>query len=60
MIFCGIDISMKTFDVALLINDSYKNKLFSNDLKGIKSFHQWFKSIKQEVIFCMEATEFTV
>lgn len=56
MIFCGIDISMKTFDVALLINDSYKNKLFSNDLKGIKSFHQWFKSIKQEVIFCMEAT----
>lgn len=56
MIYCGIDISKKTFDVALLINGSFKSRVFINDLTGIKSFHEYFKSFKQEIIFCMEAT----
>jgi len=56
MIYCGIDISKKTFDAALLINESYTSKAFSNNSDGIKSFHVWIKSLKQEVVFCMEAT----
>ena len=56
MIYCGIDISKKTFDTALLIDESYKSDVFSNNTDGIKSFHDLIKSYKQEVFFCMEAT----
>ena len=56
MIYCGIDISKKTFDLAILINESYENNYFSNNTAGIKSFHKWVTRFKQKVIFCMEAT----
>lgn len=56
MIYCGIDISKKTFDTALLIDERYKSHVFSNNTDGIKSFHDLIKNFKQEVVFCMEAT----
>ena len=35
MLFVGIDISKLKFDVAVLTDGLYKNKCFSNDIKGL-------------------------
>jgi len=56
MIFVGIDISKKTFDVAVLVDKNCHNKKFDNDSKGFKAFSKWVKSFHQKAIFCMEAT----
>ncbi len=57
MISVGIDISKKTFDVALFKNKKFKQKKHSNDNKGFKLFFGWLK--KQTAFsahICMEAT----
>ena len=53
----GIDIAKRKFDVALIANDKFKSKAFSNDLKGFEALSEWL--IKYEVTAlhaCMEAT----
>jgi len=53
----GIDIAKAKFDVALIVNDSYKTKMFSNNLSGFTALSEWLH--KQEVVSlhaCMEAT----
>jgi len=37
MIYCGIDISKKTFDVALLTDEAYKIHVFSNNCDGLSN-----------------------
>ena len=56
-IILGIDISKKTFDVALLNNHKVNTKKFSNDFKGFSALRQWLvsKSIHTAHV-CMEAT----
>ena len=56
MMFVGIDISKKTFDAAVLVNNKYQSKKFDNDSKGFQAFLKWIKSFQQEAAFCMEAT----
>ncbi len=56
MLYCGIDISKLTFDVAVMVDDSFKSKGFENSVTGIKSLYSWLKSFKQDIVFCMEAT----
>lgn len=53
----GIDISKKTFDVALLANHKLKTKKFNNTSKGFIELKQWLvkKSICTANV-CMEAT----
>jgi len=54
----GIDISKKSFDVTLLMeNNKQKNKKFSNDLKGFKILSGWLEKWSVEKLHaCMEAT----
>lgn len=54
----GIDISKKSFDVALLLaNGKRKNKKFSNDMEGFKALHNWLQEFEvHELHACMEAT----
>ena len=53
----GIDISKKTFDVALLRNKKIKHKKFSNNLKGFSLLLEWLKSNDSlNAHSCMEAT----
>lgn len=56
MLFVGIDISKKTFNVAVLVDNKCHNNDFGNDTTGFKAFSKWVKSFKQETVFCMEAT----
>ena len=58
----GIDISKKTFDVALSdnkANTKFINNQFSNNLKGYKELLKWLKTQKinlKELLVCMENT----
>lgn len=53
----GIDISKKTFDVALLMNNKFKHKKFSNTTKGFVSLMSWLnKHGALSAHCCMEAT----
>jgi len=55
--FLGIDISKKTFDVALIINGRYKTKKFNNNLSGFKQLQCWLDRQKETLLqACMEAT----
>ena len=55
--FLGIDISKKTFDVALLVQDKISSHKFNNNIQGFQSLLAWLK--KKEILLlqaCMEAT----
>jgi len=53
----GIDVSKKTFDVALLRGDRPKNGRFKNTLDGFVMFGRWLRKEGVEGIHvCMEAT----
>ena len=56
--YLGIDISKKTFDVALLMpDDKRKNKKFKNDVDGFQFLRQWLsKHAVDNLHACMEAT----
>jgi len=55
--FLGIDIAKKTFDVALLRNDKFRNKKFPNNLEGFKQLDSWLaKQGTIRVHACLEAT----
>ncbi|MCF6207884.1 MAG: IS110 family transposase [Ghiorsea sp.] len=53
----GIDISKKTFDVALLRDGKFKHKKFRNTEAGFKELSAWLKRLSaQDFHACMEAT----
>jgi transposase len=53
----GIDIAKKTFDVALLRNDKFRNKKFANNPEGFKQLDAWLaKQGTVRVHACLEAT----
>src|SRR4030095_8487041 len=53
----GIDIAKKTFDVALLRNNKFRNKKFANNPEGFKQLDAWLaKQGTIRVHACLEAT----
>ena len=53
----GIDISKKTFDVALLREGKFKHKKFRNTKAGFKDLSVWLERLKVSYFHaCMEAT----
>jgi len=53
----GIDISKKTFDVALLCEDKFKHKKFCNNTSGFKALSLWLARFEvTQLHACMEAT----
>lgn len=53
----GIDIAKHKFDVALLINNKYKNKVFDNNQAGFAALSDWLAQHQvTRVHACMEAT----
>jgi len=55
--YLGIDISKKSFDVALLKENKYKHKAFKNNEKGYEELKKWLEyNQANEVHCCMEAT----
>jgi transposase len=56
MLFIGIDISKATFDVAIFNGDTYTNHKYDNNNDSFKVFYKWIKSLKEDIIVCMEAT----
>jgi len=39
----GVDIAKKKFDVALLVNDKQKHKIFTNNQEGLRELLGWLK-----------------
>lgn len=55
----GIDVAKRKFDIALLINNKIKAKVFDNTPSGHKAFAEWFGergAIPEQTHLCMEAT----
>jgi len=53
----GIDVSKKSFDIALLRKGKLKHKKFANNASGFKIFFTWLDKLKvQSPHVCMEAT----
>ncbi len=53
----GIDISKKTFDVALLREDKFKHRKFCNNTSGFKALSLWLVRFEVTKLHtCMEAT----
>lgn len=53
----GIDIAKLKFDVALMLGDKFKTKVFSNSPKGFSELLQWaHKYTNESFHICMEAT----
>lgn len=53
----GIDISKKTFDVALLREEKFKHKKFNNNASGFKDLSAWLGRFDVgQLHACMEAT----
>ena len=53
----GIDISKKTFDVALLRGEKFKHKKFRNSEAGFTELSAWLSRFEvQQLYACMEAT----
>lgn len=53
----GIDVSKRSFDVALLRSEKFKHKKFSNDVAGFSELGRWLVRHKVEQLHaCMEST----
>ncbi len=53
----GIDCAKAKFDVALLVDNKYKTKVFANDAHGFSELHKWLsEKVDAPVHACMEAT----
>lgn len=55
----GIDVAKRKFDIALLINNKIKTKVFDNAPTGHKAFVDWLGergAIPEQTHLCMEAT----
>ena len=57
MMYLGIDIAKRKFDVALLINGKFKTKVFVNEARGFRSLLAWLDKYAAEPVHaCLEAT----
>ena len=57
MIYLGIDIAKRKFDVALLVNGKFKTKVFVNEARGFRSLLAWLDKYAAEPVHaCLEAT----
>ena len=54
--FVGVDVAKDKFDVALEINNKFRQECFSNDKKGYKAFSKWLDQHTTQPWVCMEAT----
>jgi transposase len=54
--FLGIDIAKRKFDVALLIGESKRHKVFDNDEGGFAALMDWLGEQAGSLHACMEAT----
>src|ERR1700730_9260976 len=61
--FIGIDMSKKTFDCSVIINeqrDNPKHKKFSKTAMGLQEFQTWLMglgvTLNEQVLICMEFT----
>lgn len=53
----GIDIAKLKFDVALIVDDKFKTKLFSNNPNSFAALQQWLQKHHVQILHaCMEAT----
>lgn len=53
----GIDIAKRKFDVALLVNDKLKHKVFANNQEGFGELLSWLgKQGADHVYVCLEAS----
>ena len=55
----GIDVAKRKFDIALLINNKIKSKVFDNTPSGHKAFAEWLSergAKPAQAHLCMEAT----
>jgi transposase len=53
----GIDIAKHKFDVALILNSKYKNKVFDNNQAGFVALSDWLAQHQiSHIHACMEAT----
>ena len=57
MMYLGIDIAKRKFDVALLVNGKFKTKVFVNEARGFRSLLAWLDKYAAEPVHaCLEAT----
>jgi transposase len=54
--FVGVDVAKDKFDVALEVNNKYRQECFSNNTKGYRAFSKWLKKFTSQPWVCMEAT----
>ena len=54
--YVGIDVAKDKFDVAVFLNNRYKNSVYSNDIKGQTEFVEWLHHNTTTPWVCMEAT----
>lgn len=54
--FVGVDVAKDKFDVALEINNKFRQECFSNDKKGYQAFSKWLDKLTTQPWVCMEAT----
>lgn len=54
--YVGIDVAKDKFDVAVCLNNRYKNSVYSNDTKGLTAFSEWLQQNTTSPWVCMEAT----
>ena len=55
----GIDVAKRKFDIALLINNKIKSKVFDNTPAGHRAFSVWLDdrgALPEQTHLCMEAT----
>jgi transposase len=53
----GIDIAKQKFDVALIVNDKFKTKMFTNNASGFNELSVWLARYSVDTLHaCMEAT----
>lgn len=56
MMFCGIDISKATFDVAFKTQKGIKTKQFANNERGFNALVSYIENRSSSPVMCMEAT----
>jgi transposase len=55
--YLGIDVAKRKFDVALLVGEKFKSKVFSNDELGFAALAAWLTKLEVAPVHaCMEAT----
>jgi len=56
MLFIGIDISKRTFNVSALDHKTYSDSQFENNKSGFQKLIKWLLKFKSGSMFCLEST----